>query len=157
MAKLNDVATELVAAHLEPSEPVVAVVRANRKGTVKQMAAYGAIGGIVGVAIAQKAGKAGAENVGAAGFPDVQSMTLVLTDRRVFVARNSSMSNKPKELVMTVPLAEVAAVRYEAAKLVPKIFVTMSNGAEVELEAARIDKPAEFVEALAARLTARAA
>ncbi len=157
MAKLRDVAGELVATSLEPSETVVASVRASRKGTVKKLTAYGAVGGVVGVLIAQQADKAGAANVTAAGFPDLQSMTLVLTERRLFIAKNSTMSNKPKELAMIVPLAEIAAVRYEASKLVPKLYVTMSNGAEAELEVARIDKPAEFAEALQARLAPRAA
>ena len=157
MAKLRDVATGLVATSLEPSETVIASVRANRKGTVKKMSAYGAVGGVVGVLIAQQVDKAGSANVNAAGFPDLQSMTLVLTDRRLFIAKNSTMSNKPKELAMIVPLAEVTAVRYEANKLLPRLYVTMSNGAEVELEAAKIDKPAEFAEALRALLTPRAA
>jgi hypothetical protein len=84
-------------------------------------------------------------------------MTLALTDRRLFCAKNSTLGNKPKEVVLQIPLGEIVATRYEAGKLVPKVFVTLSHGAEVELEAAKIDKPAEFVDALAARLSARAA
>ena len=157
MAKLIDAATLVVAPLLEPGETIVDSVRVSRKGTAKRTATVGAVGGLIGVAIAQKIDKAGREQVEAAGFPDLQSMTLALTDRRVFVCKNSTMANKPKEVVMTVPLSEIVSVRYEPGKLVPKIFVALSHGVEIELEAARIDGPAQFASALDARVTQRAA
>jgi hypothetical protein len=157
MAKLIEVAAQIVGPHLESGETLVDSVRVSRKGTAKRTAAVGAVGGLIGVAIAQKADRAGREQAAAAGFPELQSMTLVLTDRRVFVCKNSAMANKPKDVVMVVPIHEIVSVRYEAGKLVPKIFVGLSHGVEIELEAARIDNPSSFAAALDARVTSRAA
>ncbi len=156
MAKTAELVASLVADQLQPGEGVVAATRVNKKGTIKRSAAMGA-GGLIGAAIASRGQKEVQATVAAAGFPDLQQMTLGLTDRRVFVLKNSAMSGKPKELVMTISLADIHEVRFEKGKIVPKLFVTMSNGVEVELEAIKIDHPDEFADALAQRITAHAA
>lgn len=118
-------------------------------GTLKKQVAFGAIGGVVGAIAAEKLGKKDEEPVAAgqaAGFPKTRAV-LGLSSQRLLVFSHGTASGKPKDLVYTVPLHDVAAVATEKNKISYTLRLTFKDGSSVEYESVKAAKPVEFAEA----------
>jgi len=151
MSKIVQQLVALSEEHLEAGEGVVAGVRVNQKGA-SRAAAGGAVGGLLGAAVAHKMTKGGREAQAAAGFPPNAQLAFALTDRRLLVFDRGAMSGRPKRFLTSMPLSDIVSVRYEPAKLVPRIHLGLASGAEVGFEAVRLDDPEHFAAALDAAL-----
>lgn len=105
--------------------------------------AAGAFGGIAGVLIANQVGKGKRKEMASAGFPMAQSMTFVVTDRRLFV-----LSGKLTLGVLT-PDALAGAVVVKKNAISPwTIRIDLTNGRAVTLEANSFMGPADLVAAI---------
>lgn len=156
MANLAELVDNIASSQYAPDEHLLAATRVTRRRSMKSQAAFGVAGGMIASAIAAKAKSKRAHDASATSFPDMPSMTLGLTDRRVVVLRNSSLSNQPQETVVSINLADIASARFEKGKLVPKLFVTMSDGTEEKFETIRGDHADAFADALMQSVSATA-
>ncbi len=154
MAKTVDVLKSLCEPHLEPGEEFLGGTRVNQKGMAKAAAGFG-IGGAIGGGIAAAATSKNRAAQTDAGFPTTPQLAFGLTDRRLLVFNRSVMSGKPKDLLASVALAEIASSHFEPAKLVPKLHLVLTSGAEVGFEAIKLDKPEEFAAILGQLLALR--
>ncbi len=148
MANLAELVDQLASSQYEPEEHLLAVTRVTRRQSMKSQAAFGMAGGMIASAIAAKVESKHDHAATATQFPGMPSMTFGLTDRRVVVLRNSSLSNQPQEIVVFINLADIASARFEKGKLASKLFVTMSDGTEEKFQAIRGDHTDAFAEAL---------
>ena len=126
---------------MDPDERIVAACTTNPKGAMKRSVAVG-LGGVVGAAIASR-GTSSDEPTGpglADRFVPGQN-ALVLTDRRVFLAKLSAMTGKPKEIVAQWARDDVAAIAVEETKLSYPMTITFSDGSAVEVEGAKGTDP----------------
>jgi hypothetical protein len=151
MAKTIDVVAKLAAPHLAAGETVHEAVRVNLAGTVAATAA-GALGGAVGAVIADKAATPGRESATEAGFPTDRQQALAVTDQRILVFRRSALSGKPKDLVGEVPLAAVAGIEHQPGRMGDTLRFTMASGHQTQFECVKVDRGAEFAQAVAARI-----
>jgi hypothetical protein len=131
---------------LQPGEHVVAAVRTMPRGTTMGTA----IGGLIGSAVAQRqASKAQAAAGGgslAATWP-TQNSAVGLTPQRL-VLFNFTAFGKPKDLVAEFPLGQVQSVELEKKKVTANALrFGFSDGSAVEVECAKLEKTADFVEA----------
>ncbi len=122
-------------------EQIVAACTTNPKGTMKRGVAAG-IGGVVGAAIATRGGTAA--EPGEPGLADrfvAGQNAMVLTDRRLFLAKLSALTGKPKEIVAEWARPEVVAISVEETKLAYPMTVTFIDGTLVEIEGAKGTDP----------------
>ena len=147
--KLNKVA----ATDLEPGERVIAGVFLQRAGTTGQAVAIG-VGGLVGKAIASKVGgntitELVTDRGIAANMPETATV-LGLTKRRVLVYGHASLSGKPKELKMSIPVSDVTWVEVDKQRATFRFVLHFSDGTSSVYEAPRVSNdPGAFAEALA--------
>jgi hypothetical protein len=134
---------------LYPGEHVEAGTYVQKRGALGKTIAWGAagaVGAVVAGKLASKQETVIAETGAAAQLP-ADAAVLGLSAHRLMVFSHSKMSGKPKELVLAVPLADVAAITVEQKKLSYALELVFSDGSAAEYEAVKMAKPVEFVEA----------
>lgn len=130
---------------LRPGEGVIAAVRTQPRGTT-----MGAIGGVVGATVAHrqasKAQAAAGEGSMAAAWPSGNS-AVGLTAQRLVIFNYTAMG-KPKDLVAEFPLDQLQAVEMEKKKVTANaLHFRFVDGSAVQVECAKLEKTADFVEA----------
>lgn len=108
-----------VTSSLEPGEAFVAGAFVMTPGTMKRQMA-GALGGVVGAAIASSGSSA------SGSFDLPRRFVLGLTDRRLLLFKPDALWAKPKELIATIPLADIASAGFTSGG-------AMSNAASIVL------------------------
>lgn len=153
MTDITEAVDELASGQYEPGEHLVATTRVARKQSVKSQAAFGVLGGMVANAVKAKVESKHPHDSAATNFPQLPSMTLGLTDRRVIVCRNSTLSNRPEEMVTALNLDSITNARFEKGKLTSKLFVTTADGTEDKFQVLRGSGAEEFADALNQAIT----
>ena len=128
-------------------EQIVAACTTNPKGTMKRSVAVG-LGGAVGAAIAARGGKSDGAATNAPGLADrfvAGQNALVLTDRRLLLAKLSALTGKPKEVVAEWARADVAAISVEETRLSFPMTITFADATVVEVEGAKGTDPRSLV------------
>ena len=131
---------------LHPGELVIAAVRTMPRGTTTGTAIGGVIGETIAHRQASKAGTAAGQGSLAAGWPNGNS-AVGLTEQRLVIFNYSAMG-KPKDLVAEFPLDQLEAVDMEKKKVTANALrFSFVDGSAVEVECAKLEKTADFVEA----------
>jgi hypothetical protein len=131
---------------LGPGEAFAAAVRTMPRGTTMGTAVGGLIGEAVAGRQASKAQAAAGEGSLAASWP-TGNAAVGLTGQRILVFNYTAMG-KPKDLVGEFPLDQVQAVELEKKKMTANaLHVQFVDGSAVQLECAKMEKTADFVEA----------
>lgn len=126
-------------------EQIVAACTTNPKGAMKRGVAVG-IGGLVGAAVAARTSATSAESTSGLADRFVSGQhALVLTDQRLFQAKMSGLTGKPKAVVAAWDRAEVAQISVEETKLAYPMTVTFADGSTVEVEGAKGTDPRALV------------
>ena len=123
------------------SETIVAACTTNPKGSMKRSLAVN-IGGAVGAAIAERG--TDAAEPGLPGMADrfvAGQHALVLTGERLFQAKLSAMTGKPKEIVAEWPRQDVVQISVEETKLAYPMTIVFVDGSAVEVEGAKGTDP----------------
>ena len=139
---------------MEPGERCVAATGILKAGQFNRSVAAGAIGGIVGHAVAAAMNRgedAPDENTMAEAFPRLHQAIVALTDRRWIVFEHSAMSGGPKAIHTTLELSDITAVEMEKGKLMNRLTLTFRDGSEVTMEAPKANKPQQLVDAATRR------
>ncbi|MEQ8841207.1 MAG: hypothetical protein RIB98_09505 [Acidimicrobiales bacterium] len=137
---------------LEPGETVLAGTFVQPAGAIRRQVAYGAIGGVIGAVVSQKAGEKRANETPTAeegiviDIPPGKAV-LGLTDRRLLVFGHSAMTGRPKGLNAAIPLDQVAGVTHESGKLTGKLLVSFADGTSIDFDVVKTAKPGPFVDA----------
>ncbi len=153
MASKLDKYRDKVSADLQPGETLLGVVKVTPRGTVEQgiwNAAGGMAAGFVGIVAGQKMGEpkraAGEDERAAAGI-DIGSASQVLagvTELRLLIWKLSALGGKPKELLASVELKDIASMTLGEGKLMgqtmPEISCTTVGGSEFGLRVAKVHK-----------------
>lgn len=139
--KMQKRASEL----LGPNERLIAAVRTQPRGTN-----LGAIGGLIGEAASGRQSKKALANAGegstAGGWP-ASNCAVGLTDQRLLLFNYTAMG-KPKDLIAEFPIKEVESVDLEKKKITANALrFAFADGSGVEVECAKLEKTADFVEA----------
>ncbi len=132
---------------LGPDETVIAGCTTNPSGTMKKMLTK-ELGGVIASSIAGQAAEADVDTGSAARFPTGQ-LFLVLTSERLFAAKLSAMTGKPKEIVAEWSRSEVEAIIVEDGKLSMPVTIVFSDGTAVQIEGAKGSDPAALGTAMA--------
>ena len=142
--KLNKVSQ----ADLDPGEELIAAVFLQPAGTMGKAVGSG-VGGILGKAVASKMGDSSGSSAelvtdsGIAATIDDNPSVLGLTNQRVLLYSYGSMSGKPKELKMSIPANELAAIDTEKQKATHKLIMRFSDGSAKAFEAPRVNNDPE--------------
>lgn len=148
MANWTKKLTKAAAADLEPGEEVRSALFLQPAGTTTRLVARG-LAGVVGAAIASRSGGGGGSDLVtdagiAASLPD-QPVVVGLTGRRVLVFGHSSLSGKPKGLLLALGLDQLARVDTEPQKATWAVVLHFADGTASVREAPRLgNDPQEF-------------
>ena len=135
---------------LEPGESCVAATGILRAGQFNKSVAAGAIGGIVGqaVAAAMNRGEEDAEaGTMAEAFPRLQQAIFALTDRRWIVFEQSAMSGGPKAIHAVLDHGDITGLEMENGKLMGRLTLTFRDGSDVTMEVPKANKPQKLIDA----------
>ena len=138
---------------LEAGESCVAATGILKAGQFNKSVAMGAIGGIVGQAVAAaiNRGEEGPEDgTMAEVFPRMNQAILALTDRRWIVFEQSAMSGGPKAIHTVLEHADITALDMEKGKLMNRLTLTFRDGSDITMEAPKANKPQQLLDAAAA-------
>lgn len=133
---------------LYPGEEVEAATFVQKGGTMGRTIGWGA-GGVVGAVVADKMARTREEQAteaGAAGKLPTDAAVLGVSRQRLLVFSHSRLSGKPKEMVLAVPLGDVAAITVEQKKISYALRVEFADGSAAAYEAVKLAKPVEFGE-----------
>lgn len=153
MKSISDLANDVCGPYYQPGEHLVIATRVASKGARRAQASFGVAGGFIADAIKARTETKHLEQGTATGLPDLPSVTLVLTNRRLLVCRNSSVASQPQDVAATLNLTDIADARFEKHHLAKKLFITTADGTETQYDANGSKDPAEFVEALLSALS----
>lgn len=133
---------------LAPGERLISAVRTQPRGTN-----LGSIGGIAGAAASGRQAAKATANAGegsiAAGWPGGNT-AVGLTNQRLLLFNYTALG-KPKDLVAEFPLDQVSAVELEKKKITANALrFDFADGSGIEVECAKLEKTADFVEAFQA-------
>lgn len=132
---------------MRPEEIVIAGCTTNPSGTMKKMLAR-ELGGAVAGALAGRSDATSVDGGSAARFPDGQHF-LVLTNERLFAAKVSALTGKPKEIVADWYRSEVESIIVEDGKLAKPLTIIFTDGTAVQVEGAKGSDPAALGTAMA--------
>ncbi len=133
---------------LRPGETVIAGCTTNPSGTMKKMLAK-ELGGALASSLAGQVGTANVDDGSASRFPSGQHF-LVLTNERLFAAKVSAMTGKPKEIAAEWQRSEVDTIVVEDGKMAMPLTVVFTDGTAVQVEGAKGSDPAALGTAMAA-------
>jgi len=142
-----------VSGDLLPGEVLEAAVKVTPRGNIESTTlgmAGGMAAGVVGLMAGEKLGESaresGAEERSAAGI-DLGGEAQVLagvTDQRLLMWKLSALGGKPKELLASMPLTEIASMELGEGKLMgqkmPEIICETTSGAVFGLRVAKVHK-----------------
>jgi len=138
---------------LPADEEFTAATFTNPAGAAARSAGFG-VGGVVGGAIAARAGSKREDEHGEAHrsglaerLPSGQ-LVLGLTNKRLLVYSFAQMKGGPKDLIDEFPLSDLAGADIEKLKLVYRLVLRFADGSVVDLDAGRAAGAPEFAEAL---------
>ncbi len=125
-------------------EALVAGMLVHQSGFTANLAAKAA-GGLVGAAIAAKlrSGTPVDGSTGVAATVPKESLVLGLTDTRVLVWSWAKLTGKPKQLLASFPVSEVAGMHTESKKASIEVVWVFGDGSGVTLEAPKLANDAE--------------
>ncbi len=135
---------------LNPGEKIIAASTVQAVGQFKKQVAFGAIGGVVGMAVGSAmAGKAEETEAGslADSFPQHKQAILALSDQRWIVFEQSLMSGGPKALSAEWSHDQITGIELEAGKLTSKVNVVFADGSIAQVEAVKAAKPDQLADA----------
>ncbi len=135
---------------LHPGEEVLAATVINPVGSFKKNVAFGAVGGLVGVAIGSAVSRNGEEpeaGTSAESFPVGKNALLALTDRRWLLFELGTMSGKVKGLAGEWPHEHIASLSGEKGRLTTVISVEFADGSVAQVEAVKGVKPEDLIQA----------
>ena len=135
---------------LEAGESCVTATGILKAGQFNTSVAAGAIGGIVGhaVAAAMNRGEAAVEEGTMADrFPRLNQAILALTTSRWIVFEQSAVSGGPKEVHTVLPHGDITAIEMAKGKLMNRLTLTFRDGSDVTMEAPKANKPQHLIEA----------
>ena len=131
---------------LGPGEMLLSAVRSQPRGTNLGVGIGGAVGAVVADRQASKARGAAGDGAIAATWPSGNT-AVGLTNQRLMLFNYTAMG-KPKDLVAEFPLDQVGSVELEKKKLTANALrFEFTDGSGVEVECAKLEKTADFVEA----------
>lgn len=133
---------------LRPGETVIAGCTTNPSGTMKKMLAT-ELGGVLASSLAGQTGSGDVESGSAARFPTGQHF-LVLTNERLFAAKVSAMTGKPKEIAAEWDRSDVETIVVEDGKMAMPLTIVFADGTVVQVEGAKGSDPAALGTAMAA-------
>lgn len=135
---------------LEAGESCVAATGILKAGQFNKSVAVGAIGGIVGHAVAAAINR-GEETVEqgtmADRFPRLNQAILALTTSRWVVFEQSAMSGGPKAVHTALSHDDIASIEMEKGKLMNRLTLTFRDGSDVTMEAPKANKPQQLIDA----------
>jgi len=132
---------------LHPGEQIEAGTFVQSSGSLGKQVGFG-VGGVVGAVAAHNMGKGPEASEGGDGatFPQTR-MVLGLSTGRLMAFAHGSMSGKPKEMLTSVALSDVAGMTAEKNKISYTLTISFNDASHVSYEAMKMVKPAEFVAA----------
>ncbi len=147
------------AGDLTAAEEYLAATYVEPPGVIGRTVAFGAIGGVAGLAVgkklkdreATKAEETGSTQGIAETIPH-QKGVLALTGQRLMMFEFGAMMGRPKELVWETPRATIASTTFEMGKMLGTTTITFTDGSAVAFETAKAAKPAFLAEALGAQI-----
>lgn len=153
--------TKKVAKHcasdLQDGEQLQAAIFAQPAGMISRQIAWGAVGGVVGMAAGEAlAKKRRAENPeaddrrGLAADIPVGKAVLAVTDRRFLVFGHSALSGNPKELKHALPIERVAEMVPNPKKLTVGLLIRFDDDSVLDVDAPKTSNPQALVDAFAA-------
>lgn len=146
-------------------EQIIAATIAQPLGSFTKQVAFGAVGGLVGVAAgaalekkkqkkAENADEAEGVDTGddtlASELPKV-AMLIAVTEKRLLFFEQSKMSGKPKGLVAAFDHSQVAGMEVEMGKLKGMLKVHFGDESAVTFEVLKASKPDKFIAAYEAK------
>jgi hypothetical protein len=133
-----------VSSDLRPGEEVVAATLVHPAGTMGRNIARG-VGGLAGSLAASKAGSKRTEALGganqagiAASLPPGKELWLGLTPQRMLVWSHSSFKGKPKELVATFGLDQIAGIEIDTKKTVHAMVMRFSDHSALDFDVPKV-------------------
>jgi len=130
---------------LAPGEQIVSAVRTMARGQTMGTAVGGVIGGAIAQKQAKKAHEQQTEGSAAANWP-AGNAAVGLTPQRLLVFNYTAMG-KPKDLVAEFPLDGLQSIELEKKKISANALrFTFTDGSAVEVECAKLEKTADFVQ-----------
>lgn len=135
---------------MERGESCVAASGILKAGQFNRSVAAGAIGGIVGhaVAAAMNRGEGGTEDGTMADtFPTLNQAILALTDRRWIVFEQSAMSGGPKAIRAEFAHGDITDLEVEKGKLMNRLTLRFVDGSDITMEAPKANKPQQLIDA----------
>jgi PH (Pleckstrin Homology) domain-containing protein len=133
---------------LRSDERLISALRTQPRGTN-----VGNVGGIVGDTWSGSQSKKAMENAGegsSAGSWPSGNTAVGLTDQRLLLFDYTVMG-KPKDLVAEFSLGDVLSVELEKKKITANaVTFSFTDGSSVQVECAKLEKTADFVEAFRA-------
>ena len=154
----------LVAADLEPGEPLLAAVKASPAGQAHQqilgmagMSQLGVPGAVAGTRLGERWSEAGEAARADAGIDTGQAMQVLvgLTDRRLLMWRVGGLRGRPRELIGALARADIDRLELGTTSLFgftqPEVVVHTTAGASFGLAVAKVNRTdAEHLVAAAA-------
>lgn len=137
---------------LERGESCVAATGILRAGQFNKSVAAGAIGGIVGHAVAaamNRGEETTDEGTMADDFPRLHQAIFALTDRRWIVFEQSAMSGGPKSIDTVLAHDDITSLELENGKLMGRLTLTFRDGSDVTMEVPKANKPQKLIDASA--------
>lgn len=148
------------AGDLEAGERIAVALFLQPAGTTARSIGHG-LGGAVGAAIASRSGDAESRDElvtdrGLAAAMPATATVVGITDRRLLVYGHSSLSGKPKQLRLALPLTDLAGVDVTQRKASHEVVLRFADETAAIYEAPRVGNDVETFGATAlARATAR--
>ena len=134
---LNNVTKKMDKARMElglaPGEEVLMGCLVNPRGTTAGMA----IGGLAGMAIANKMSKGNAASDGMATQWPKGRQLFAITSSRVIICKMSAMAGKPKEITASWPHSAIARFEVDKGKTAYPFQVEFTDGSIVDSEGAK--------------------
>jgi len=146
MADWTKKISKVAGSTLQPGEQVREGILCQPSGLTSQLMAR-SIGGIAGAAIASKLRTKDDGTIdstsGIAGTVPDGPIAVGLTDRRVLVYSFAKMTGKPKDLLLTMPASDLAAVDVQKGTAAHKVTLMFADGTGKTFEVPRIGNDPE--------------
>ncbi len=162
MTKNIDKIADRIRNDLASGEQLLAAVKVTPRGSIEQgilgaagAVSLGAAGAILGSKLGETTADAGTDEREAAGIDLGQSSQVLagLTNQRLLMWKLSALGGKPKELLASIDVGDLAGMTMGESKLfgqtMPEIVCTTSSGAEFGLRVAKVHR-SQAMELLAA-------
>lgn len=138
---------------LNPDEEILGATVIMPVGSFKKSVAFGAVGGVVGMAVGQAIGGKGEEaeaGTMADAFPKLKQAILAYSNQRWILFEQSVMSGAAKRVVEQWGRDQIVGVELEKGKLTNKVNIQFRDGSVAQVEAVKGARPDRLIEAVVA-------